>query len=377
MNEIVKDVQVATLKVGEACDYVREKIGLKEHQDELVTGRIFVTGAQGVLGYRVAQRLLNSGHPSTRIGYRNPEDLSDFADQLSIKGAEVVHFDWKDKTTYAAALDAVKIVFCVTPYIENWAQTFPAFLRACEKAGVEYFVKVSFYHARNENDIYQKANFVRLHAACDDLLSMSSIPYTILSASHLMSNTLVMHHVSESAIFAGDHSMWKTLITHLLDSQAEDAGKDKEKPIVLYGASEGKNINYVSPNDIAEVATRVIMYSKPHVRKEYTLTGLQPISDDDLACALAKHSKRPVFYEDLPINMLVQKEEDGFTSVDDVDWKVRDFIGLEKLKATGLEEDIGFISHDIEKICKRKPETVDQYLEATESMTPLEKWIFE
>ncbi len=159
--------------------------------------------------------------------------------------------------------------------------------------------------------------------------------------------------------------------------KAEDAGKDKAKPIILYGASEGKNINYVSPNDIAEVATRVIMYSKPHMRKEYTLTGLQPFSDDDLACALAKHSKRSVFYEDLPINMLVQKEEDGFTSVDDVDWKVRDFIGLEKLKATGLEEDVHFVSHDIELICKRKPETIDEYLEKTESMTPLEKWIFE
>lgn len=160
-------------------------------------------------------------------------------------------------------------------------------------------------------------------------------------------------------------------------TQAEDAGKGKEKPIVLYGASDGANINYVSPNDIAEVATRVIMYSKPHMRKEYTLTGLQPISDDDLAYALAKHSKRPVFYEDLPINMLVKKEEDGFTSVDDVDWKVRDFIGLEKLKATGLEEDATFISHDIEKICKRKPETIDDYLQATDLMTPLEKWIFE
>ncbi|KAL7494729.1 hypothetical protein ACHAWT_006956 [Skeletonema menzelii] len=354
MNEILKEVQVgAALKVGDACDYVCVKLGLKEHQDDVVTaGRIFVTGAQGVLGYRVAQRLLNAGHPATRIGYRHPDDLSNFAEQLSSKGAEVVHFDWKDKTTYASALDGVKIVFCVTPYTENWAQTFPKFLRACEKAGVEYFVKVSFYHARKENDIYQKVNFVRLHAACDDILSQSSIPYTILSASHLMSNPLVMHH-------------------------AEDAGKGKEKPIVLYGASDGANINYVSPNDIAEVATRVIMYSKPHMRKEYTLTGLQPISDDDLAYALAKHSKRPVFYEDLPINMLVKKEEDGFTSVDDVDWKVRDFIGLEKLKATGLEEDATFISHDIEKICKRKPETIDDYLQATDLMTPLEKWIFE
>jgi uncharacterized protein YbjT (DUF2867 family) len=197
--DIVKDVQVATLKVGEACNFVFDSLGLKQHNEQLVTGRIFITGANGVLGFRVAQRLLNCGHPLTRIGYRHADDLGDFANQLSTKGAEVVHFDWKDEATYSSALDGVKIVFCVTPYIENWAKTFPVFLRACEKAGVEYFVKVSFYHARNENDLYhQKVNFVKLHAACDSLLSRSSIPYTILSASHLMSNSLVMHHVSES-----------------------------------------------------------------------------------------------------------------------------------------------------------------------------------
>lgn len=211
MNVIAKEVQVATLMVGDACDHLRDKLGLKEHHDDnVVSGRIFVTGAQGVLGHRVAQRLLNAGHPSTRIGYRQPDDLGDFADQLSSQGAEVVHFDWKDKTTFSSALDGVKIVFCELPYFVNWAQAFPAFLRACEKAGVEYFVKVSFYHARNENEIYQKANFVRLHAACDDLLSRSSIPYTILSASHLMSNPLVMHHVSEANDLAGEHSTYKT-----------------------------------------------------------------------------------------------------------------------------------------------------------------------
>jgi len=213
MNDIAKDVQVAAQKVGEACDFVCDKLGLKEHHDELVTGRIFVTGATGALGYRVAQRLLNSGHPSTRIGYHHPEDLGEFADQLSSKGAEVVHFDWKDKKTYTDALDGVKIVFCVTPYIEDWAHSFPAFLHACEKAGVEFFVKVSFYHARKENETFQKVKYVRLHAACDALLARSSIPYTILSASHLMSNPLVMHHVSKVVLFAGEHFMY---ITYLL-----------------------------------------------------------------------------------------------------------------------------------------------------------------
>ena len=105
--------------------------------------------------------------------------------------------------------------------------------------------------------------------------------------------------------------------------------------------------------------------------KEYTLTGLQAISDDDVAAAIARHTDRQVFYEDLPIGMFEDKERTGGGAK----WKVRDIVGLERIKATGLEEDIGFVSHDIEKICKRKPETFNDYLEKKEFMTPMESWL--
>ena len=106
----------------------------------MVTGKLFITGGKGIIGYRVALRLLNAGSPSVRIGVRHPEDES--AQELSKKGAEIADFEWCDEATYASALEGVKIVFCVTPYIENWAEKFPAFLAACDKAGVKYFVKV-------------------------------------------------------------------------------------------------------------------------------------------------------------------------------------------------------------------------------------------
>lgn len=139
----------------------------------------------------------------------------------------------------------------------------------------------------------------------------------------------------------------------------------------MYGSADGKNINYVSPNDIAEVAVRVLLYSKPHMGKEYTLTGKQAISDDDVTSAISKHTDRSVFFEELPINMFEDKER----SAGGEEWKVRDLVGLERIKATGLEEDVGFVSHDIEKICKRQPETIDDYLEAKQYMTPMESWL--
>ena len=160
-----------------------------------------------------------------------------------------------------------------------------------------------------------------------------------------------------------------TLFVHLVQEELEN--KDKEKPVVLYGSADGKNVNYVSPNDVAEVATRVLLYSKPHMYKEYTLTGLEVISDDDIVAAISKHTHRPCFYEDLPIAMFEEKE----TKTGGEHWRVRDMVGLEQIKAMGLEEDKAFVSHDIEMLCKRKPETFNDYLDAVQNMTPLESWL--
>lgn len=80
---------------------------------EVVTGKLFISGGKGIIGYRVALRLLNAGSPSVRVGLRHPED--ECAKELSEKGAEIAEFEWSDEATYAPALEGVKIVFCVTP----------------------------------------------------------------------------------------------------------------------------------------------------------------------------------------------------------------------------------------------------------------------
>ena len=86
--------------------------------------------------------------------------------------------------------------------MQYWASYFPAFLRACESAGVEYFVKISFFHARVAQEPFQQAEMVEMHGTCDKILSYASIPYTILSCSHYMSNPLVMnqHQVSNDSM---------------------------------------------------------------------------------------------------------------------------------------------------------------------------------
>lgn len=48
-------------------------------------------------------------------------------------------------------------------------------------------------------------------------------------------------------------------------------------------------------------------------------------------------------------------------------------VALEKVKATGGEEALSFISKDIEKICGRKAETFEDYLLGSGEMTKVER----
>ena len=78
VNQILSGVrEIITQKVmenirGSLTEYVSEKLGLQHH--EIVTGKLLVTGGRGIIGYRVALRLLNSGYPSVRVGFRHPDD---------------------------------------------------------------------------------------------------------------------------------------------------------------------------------------------------------------------------------------------------------------------------------------------------------------
>jgi uncharacterized protein YbjT (DUF2867 family) len=263
-------------------------------------------------------------------------------EDMNEKGAAIADFAWEREETYDHALDGVKTVFCVTPYIENWHIHFPEFLNACKRANVEHFMKISFVHG---NDEFLKVPLVKNHLMCDQQLIESGIRYTILAASHLMSNALV--------------SQGKEIMS-------------ENKPSCFYGASAGHGVNYVSPNDVAEMAYRVLLTPEHHANKEYTVTGRGPMTDQEMADIMSKHFNKPVMYVDQPARVF----EDSERYSGDPAWKVKDLVMLEKVKASGIEENDTFVSHDMEKLCGRKPENFDQYLRAKSFMTPKEMGIW-
>jgi len=316
------------------------------------TGTIFVTGCNGVLTKRVAARLLQAGYPKVRLGvHLHSESEATAAEEFNKQGAELADFSWDREDTFEKALQGVHTVFCSTPHTEDFPSQFKAFLDACKRAHVQHMVKVSFYHKTWLGDMahipaefratVQSIPLVQKHAECDEALAKSGIHYTVLGASHLMSNLMMDQGMSL---------------------------RKETSPVRFYGASCGKGVNYVSPNDIAEVATRVLLSPREHNGMEYSLTGPSAIKDSEVATLLSKHLGKEVQY----INQTLKEFEEGEQFSGNPAWLVTDLVGLEGIKATGSEDVVGYVSNDIEKLCGHRAETFEEYLMNTVFMTPKE-----
>jgi uncharacterized protein YbjT (DUF2867 family) len=315
--------------------------------DQRMKGTILVTGATGVVAYRVAAKLLATGYPSVRIGV---PDVAAFQSVLAeARDAELVEFDWDREETYANALKGATSVFIAFPHHEHWEHNFYAFLALAQQAGVNHFVKLSFYHAMapepetvhqyNLNpveDPFLKVPFIRMHRTCDTKLTRMSVVfnYTLIFASHFMSNAIVY--------------------------QSDSLRKEHR----LMGSSHGKGVNYVSPNDIADVAVRALLAPKEHFRVGYTVTGPSALTDVEVAGLLGERLGAPVSYVDQPLAEFASRG---------TDWgPAQDVAYLEMLKSLGVEEIPSFVSKDVSRVCGRPAETFADYLNEQDLMTPQE-----
>lgn len=143
----------------------------------------------------------------------------------------------------------VTTVFISTPNTSDFDKHFKPFLAACKTYHVHRFIKLSYFHAlrsKAENptkyfgdpdylvsqDHFHDIPLVHQHALCDGDLIVGGYDCTVLFASHLMSNVLVYQGATV---------------------------KEEQK---FYGASGGKGVNYVSPNDVAYAAVVAILGEK-------------------------------------------------------------------------------------------------------------------
>jgi uncharacterized protein YbjT (DUF2867 family) len=307
-------------------------------------GKVLILDGDNVIGYRIVNLIIEEGEfpgVELRVGFREmpaPDEVNESWDCV-----ERVKFVWEDEDTYADALKGVTTVFVSTPTSPGFDKHFKSFVAAFKKARVERVIKLSWYHAirsRAEEptkyfgdpdyllseDAFHDVPLVHQHALCDGDLILGGVDCTILFASHLMSN--------------------------VLEYQSTSLKEEQQ----FYGASKGKGVNYVSPNDVADIAVRAILDRKTHRREGYTLTGPSPITDLDVATLLSAHLKTDITYIEQPLT--------SFTKTS---------AALEAIKASGIEEDNKFLKGDFERLTGRKPEAFGDYLMRENAMAPCEK----
>ncbi|MFB5674899.1 NmrA family NAD(P)-binding protein [Paenibacillus terreus] len=196
--------------------------------------KILVLGATGKTGSRIAARLDQLGY-TVRTAGRRP----------GAHGAEHVHFDWNDPTTYENAYNNVNKIYLVGPIaVMHPEEVMIPFVEKAIQAGVKRFVMLSSASVPEGGPV-----FGRVHEALRQLAP----EWTVLQPSYFMQNFTEGQH---AATIRNDGTM-------------------------VTATGDGR-VAFVDADDIAEVGVRALIDEQPHNRA-HVITGPEALSYADAA----------------------------------------------------------------------------------------------
>ncbi|GAB3038059.1 SDR family oxidoreductase [Spirosoma pulveris] len=281
---------------------------------------ILVTGATGGLGHQTIDVLLNST-PAAEIAALVRD--SNKATDLVKRGVDVRQADYFDYPALVQAFRGVDKVLLVSAVaFTDRVHQHRNVINAAKQAGVKHL----FY-----TSIQRSTNFVMPEVTESDLvteayLKASGLTYTILKNGYY---------------FEG--------LGYLIGSEVPDT-------VIRFPAGEGK-IAFVKRTELA-AATAALLTSEGHDNQEYTLSGSEAYSFDDIARELSALAGRSIVYQSSELApYIAQKVADGFP----------DFVA-NFFAQWGAAAQHGMLAgtHDtIERLLGRKPTSLREYLKTT------------
>ena len=282
-------------------------------------GRIGITGASGQLGRLVLEFVVEKvGARNVVAITRSPEKLADIA----AGGVEVRAGDFAQPEELAAAFAGVERLLIISvddvregvrPRLHGNA------IRAAKQAGVQHLVYTSAIKPQASPIL-----FVRDHAATEQLVIESGIPFTFLR------NNFYLDLVLQSG------------------AQAMASGAH-------YSASQGGAVGYVSREDCARVAAAVLT-GEGHEGAIYDVTGSYAWTQAEIAQELGKVAGRPIHYVPLSDEALSQ----GLIG-NGLPPHVAEFIvGIDRGIRLGA---LDVVSRSVERLTGTPPETLPAFLE--------------
>lgn len=248
---------------------------------------ILITGASGNVGSEVLKQAAAAKLP-LRAAYQTAEKA-----KAAPAGVETALLDFNQADTVRAALRGIEITFLVGPPTANVAELEGRFVDEAKKSGVKRIVKLSAMGART-------AIFPSLHRDSEEKIEAAGIPYTFLRPNGFMQNFV---NYNAATI------------------QSQNA---------FYGAQGNGAVSHIDIRDIAAVAVKV-MSGKGHEGKAYPLTGMEALTNEQVAQKLSRVLGRTIRYVDLaPGDMKKAMLAAGMP-----EWSVNAVLDLQRMYSRG------------------------------------------
>ncbi|WP_444886280.1 SDR family oxidoreductase [Microbulbifer sp. JMSA008] len=224
--------------------------------------KILITGGTGNNGKAILENLANTNMP-VRAMLR---DISKAP--IRAKNISYVKGDYEDEHSLLEALNGIESAFLVTAFESSFTKKHAAFIRVAEQAGVKHIVQLSGLGA----DASSPIDIARWLGEAEDYLFQSTLNWTILQPASFNSN-----------FFASADE-----VANLSTISAP------------FGSEPGATVVTVDHQDIADVATKILMEPNLHKGKKYILTGPEKITYSDIAQILSEELDREIKY--MPIS---------------------------------------------------------------------------
>jgi uncharacterized protein YbjT (DUF2867 family) len=225
-----------------------------------MTNTILVMGATGNVGSQVVKQLADTG-ANVRAAVRSPRK----AESLKSERVSLTEFDTDKPETIEAAFQGVDKVFLLTPLVPNMVELSANLVEAAKKAGVKHIIKSSGMGAEVEPGI----TLTRWHREAEKAIEASGIAFTFVRPNGFMQNY---------ANFNG--------------------ATIKTQNAFYLPVGDGK-VSYIDTRDIAAVAVAALTQDG-HEGKAYEVTGLEAISNQEIAEIISQVVGRKINYVDVP-----------------------------------------------------------------------------
>jgi uncharacterized protein YbjT (DUF2867 family) len=225
-----------------------------------MTDTILVMGATGNVGSQVVKQLADTG-ANVRAAVRSPRK----AESLKSERVSLTEFDTDKPETIEAAFQGVDKVFLLTPLVPNMVELSANLVAAAKKAGVKHIIKSSGMGAEVEPGI----TLTRWHREAEKAIEASGIAFTFVRPNGFMQNYANFNGVTI-----------------------------KTQNAFYLPVGDGK-VSYIDTRDIAAVAVAALTQDG-HEGKAYEVTGLEAISNQEIAEIISQVVSRKINYVDVP-----------------------------------------------------------------------------